>query len=404
MTASSSNQVAELEGFYGSLHIAERFLQEVWEKQDFDGERLQLGDGRKVSILSPGTWNHQEGPDFRDATLRIGDSRVMGDVELHLYPRDWDRHAHGSDPNYERVVLHVTLFDGPAPTTLSPRVPLLSLLPFLQSDLEGMLTQYALRQTLAVDPREEPWVDHLMRDCATPEQAHLKLMQKARIRWELKRRFAQTRLRRYGWQQSAHQLCLEVLGYRRNRAPMHAIALEHPLRPGPPDWEPEAVFEAHRKEWKLQGIRPANQPFRRLSAYHELLSEYPNWPELLLAQLKPFERVDVDVSELDENPEHLQQFRKQLGVNEILKALESTHLKGRIGGSRLHTLCCDAFLPLFAAQSGQDGFCRWAVWQAGDMPAFLDQVLSLLRLQQIHGAVKCNGWMQGMLQLAIEQE
>ncbi len=404
MTASSPDHVAELEGFYGSLHIAERFLQEVWEKQDFDGERLRLRDGRKISILSPGIWNHQEGPDFRDATLRIGDSRVIGDVELHLYPRDWDRHAHGSDPNYERVVLHVTLFDGPAPATLSPQVALLSLLPFLQSDLEGMLTHYALRQTLAVDPREEPWVERLMRDCATPEQAHLKLMQKARIRWELKCQFAQVRLRRYGWQQSAHQLCLEVLGYRRNRAPMHAIALEHPLRAGQPDWEPEQVFESRRGEWKLQGIRPANQPFRRLCAYHGLLSEYPNWPELLLALLQQFESVDGDVLELHEVPGNVQRFRKQFGVREILKALESTLLKGRIGGSRLHTLCCDAFLPLFAAQSGQDGFSRWAAWHAGDMPAFLDQVLSLLRLQQINGAVKCNGWMQGMLQLAIEQE
>lgn len=404
MIETSADSVAELEGFYGSLHIAERFLQEIWEKQEFGGVQLRLSDGTLVSVLSPGVWNHQEGPDFKDATVRIGEVTHMGDIELHLYPREWDRHQHGRDPNYRHVILHVTLFDGKRPVSLPEPVQHLTLLPYMQSDLEALLTHYALKQTLAIDPREEPWVNHLLCSAPAPAQVHALLLRKSRLRWDLKVWFARERLRRYGWQQAAHQLCLEVLGYRRNRAPMHAIALEHPLTGSTPDWFPETVFEAHRRDWKLQGNRPANQPFRRLVAYHDLLVEHSNWPDSLMHLMEGLVDVSLNELALEADPEQLQWCRKRLGVYEVLRSVQSELLAGRIGGSRLHTLFCDAFLPLLAAQGARDLFPHWVVWPAGDVPSFLDQVIALAQLQRAKGSVRCNAWMQGMLQLALEQD
>src|SRR5690606_30750293 len=46
-------------------------------------------------------------------------------------------------------------------------------------------------------------------------------------------------------------------------------------------WEPLEILHNFSAKWKKQGIRPANQPLRRLTQYSELLSRVPDWPEAL---------------------------------------------------------------------------------------------------------------------------
>ena len=54
---------------------------------------------------------------------------VHGDVEIHLRQRDWQNHGHGTDPNYNGVVLHAALEVDPKPTNLQSGqpVPVISL-------------------------------------------------------------------------------------------------------------------------------------------------------------------------------------------------------------------------------------------------------------------------------------
>ncbi len=89
--------------------ISERLLRCIWYDRLFDEERLATRDGSKVSVHSPGTWNLESGPDFKNADLTIGGRRLKGDVELHIDPAGWRLHKHSLDPRYDNVVLHVTL-------------------------------------------------------------------------------------------------------------------------------------------------------------------------------------------------------------------------------------------------------------------------------------------------------
>jgi hypothetical protein len=64
-----------------------------------------------VSVLSPGVWNLEEGPDFVRAAVRLGDEVVQGDVEVHVNASDWNAHGHQRRLEYTGVVLHVVMWN-----------------------------------------------------------------------------------------------------------------------------------------------------------------------------------------------------------------------------------------------------------------------------------------------------
>ena len=105
--------------------MTERLLQYIWQFQYFNSKELQVSSGESLQIIFPGHWNVDQGPDFQQAIIKIGTTKWIGNVELHLQTSDWFRHAHQNDKNYNSVILHVvwTHDEGTAVTN----IPLLSL-------------------------------------------------------------------------------------------------------------------------------------------------------------------------------------------------------------------------------------------------------------------------------------
>jgi len=68
---------------------------------------LETTDGRVVEVLDPGLHNHNAGPDFFNAKLKIGGTLWVGNVEIHDKSGDWYLHGHDKDAHYNNVVLHV---------------------------------------------------------------------------------------------------------------------------------------------------------------------------------------------------------------------------------------------------------------------------------------------------------
>jgi hypothetical protein len=101
------------------MTMSEKELRLLWHHQLIDQTRLTTTDGRRVVIFSPGSENHDGGPDFREARIRIGNTTYVGDVEVHLRPGQWFAHRHHIDPHYNNVVLHVVLSDDRIPTKTS---------------------------------------------------------------------------------------------------------------------------------------------------------------------------------------------------------------------------------------------------------------------------------------------
>ena len=70
-------------------------------------EGLQTTDGREVVVVDPGLHNHNSGPDFFNAKVKIGGTMWVGNVEIHDKSSDWYLHGHEHDEHYNNVILHV---------------------------------------------------------------------------------------------------------------------------------------------------------------------------------------------------------------------------------------------------------------------------------------------------------
>jgi hypothetical protein len=102
--------------------------------------------GDEVVVLFPGRWNFEEGPDFRSAKISIDNNILTGDVEIHRFLRDWVKHGHHKDERYSGVILHV--IGAPAEGDLSkdakyPAVPTM-ILPdkFMQESVSDKIQKY----------------------------------------------------------------------------------------------------------------------------------------------------------------------------------------------------------------------------------------------------------------------
>jgi len=90
-----------------SLQLKESFLHYVWQHQCFSTEALASVSGEPLTVLHPGLYNLDSGPDFLHARILIAGVEWAGSVEIHLRSSDYVRHRHGEDPAYDPVILHV---------------------------------------------------------------------------------------------------------------------------------------------------------------------------------------------------------------------------------------------------------------------------------------------------------
>ena len=323
-----------------SPHPPERLLQNVWRHQRLRRDELRTADGQTVRVLHPGFWNHGAGPDFRGAVLQFGqDEPRAGDVEIDLVPRNWQGHHHKDNPEFAGVILHV-VWTGAAEAA-SGR-PALALSEFLDMPLAEM-------RDWAASGASESWPETVRGACSAPlrqsgpGRTEELLGQAALVRFRRKARELETRARQAGWEQALWEGMFRALGYKQNVWAMQRVAELLPsLREGagsllemqarlfgvsgflPADlpagsqpaehlrvlwdhwWRERDRFRAvllPKNLWRMYGLRPANQPQRRLAlASHWLAAgDYParleQWfttappdallPSSLLACLQP---------------------------------------------------------------------------------------------------------------------
>ena len=103
-------EVALHEPDAGLRSVPEALVQDLWQYRRFDPNGLATTSGKPVTICHPGVLNHDGGPDFRNAHIRIGATDWHGDIEVHVTSRGWFDHKHQHNPRYDSVVLHVVLY------------------------------------------------------------------------------------------------------------------------------------------------------------------------------------------------------------------------------------------------------------------------------------------------------
>lgn len=395
-SARAPANVAEFQGLFGAVSVSEIVFQKIWLRGDFRTDALRTLSGKSLKIISRGQWNRLGGPDFLDAEFLIDGKRVRGDVEFHFYAEDWAAHGHAENPAFGNVALHVLLFPPkktpPAQNASGNAMETFLLLPHLNSDLEEYASADALS---AIEGRKENDAAlALLLEMPATERSRF-LREKARGRYDQKVRFMETRLAKTPWERALHEIVLETLGLRRNRAAMSRLALKFSpsamLLAGA-----ETLFNAASGAWALSGTRPANHPRARLAQYLKLLEKNPSWTKLLREKIDALPTASRDGT----FPESGKRFRAECGMRPLHSFFAEKIFAGTIGGTRFETLMCDAVLPLAAAARGADLFPLWFHWFLGDAPAKAAKILTAA------GAVSrehplCCGNFQGLLQIFL---
>lgn len=93
-------------GVHDPEAVYEATFQAHWDHLA-DGAVLTANDGSRIRVLARGEWNHEAGPDFRNARICYHGKIVRGDIELHRKTSDYIRHGHLANPAYDHVILHV---------------------------------------------------------------------------------------------------------------------------------------------------------------------------------------------------------------------------------------------------------------------------------------------------------
>ncbi len=261
------------------------------------GSQWTTTDDRRVELLDFGTWNHEAGPDFTAATIRIGDNpAIRGAIEIDTDVRDWERHGHADNPAFDQTALHVFLHQ-PGVRTFTRtsdhrEVPQLHL--HEHTPVRGPTPTSRL---ITDDPTRASEILHAA--------AYHRLHRKAQVLAEA------TRLR--GRDNAWFEALAVALGYKHNQLSFQLVAQRSGLKtarsaggearlfglagflesahPEPTDfdirrtlrslwdtwWDDRSRLErliVPSDQWNFAGLRPANHPHRRLAALRVIAD---NW-------------------------------------------------------------------------------------------------------------------------------
>jgi len=295
--------------------VPEIVLQCVWYDQLFDDEGLATDEGAPLRIVSPGWWNHSEGPDFRDAQIEFGGVLHTGDVEIHLSHAGWTQHGHHRDSRYNGVILVVTLEPpGSSPPPLRSdggRIATLAIKSRLHEDL-GTLRDRLSLDDFATIPSAPGRCLGLSDEAGAQKIVNIVLLAGA---WRMlnKARALRERMDKVGGDQAVYEAFMSACGYSHFKHHFRAIAQQfhyqrvrqlgqqdaHLLEAGffqvggllpnePPADSATLPHYARLRglrrdrltglrslplEWRRVGVRPNNSPERRLAGAARFLAQ-----------------------------------------------------------------------------------------------------------------------------------
>jgi hypothetical protein len=355
------------------MNFREDFLQLVWKYQYFDRKDLKTVDGQSVQILAAGFHNQSEGPDFRDAIVMLDGVTFHGHVEVHRLASDWKQHAHGGDPAYNSVILHVVWENDKAvhrnDGTPMPTVELKGRI-FLEvwRNYENLLdfkSDLACAHALTK-------VSEIVRFSALEQALVGRLYNKSQLILEI---LDQTK---GDWEETAYRWLFTCFGFKTNSQPMAELAAlvsyktlqkhrnqvsaleamllgQAGLLPEESD-EPYvqhliSEFDFYRKKfnwntsmlrqhWTFMGARPTNFPSIRIAQLASILSKAPN---LLQAVMEDSREFAAFKKLLQVAPSDYWKYHYSFG-----KPTEKIASKG-ISGSSLELLIINFVIPLWFA-------------------------------------------------------
>ncbi|MBN2461819.1 MAG: DUF2851 family protein [Candidatus Cloacimonetes bacterium] len=203
------------------MDFSEKFLYHIWDAQHLTG-KIRTVSGKILRIIYQGRWNTDNGPDFKNAILKIGRKVVRGDVEIDRTTYDWHNHYHDQNYAFTAVILHVVFQNDLCyqytHDALGKKVEILELRDWLDDDIRKLIKKYSNQAFRQQDTHCPGFADIEKRDCLN----YLMLMGTQRIREKMLRFSAE--LYFTDFDQLAYQGIMEAMGYSKNKYQMLLLA------------------------------------------------------------------------------------------------------------------------------------------------------------------------------------
>ena len=303
------------------MEFREDFLQLVWKYQYFEKNELKTSAGESVQVVQIGFHNFGEGPDFHESVIRLDQVTLHGHVEVHKFASDWKTHAHGGDPAYNSVILHV-VWENDKPVyrndgTLMPTV-----------ELKGKIFLNIWRNyERLLDYKSELPCAHAVTE--VPEIIRFSALEKAlveRLHEKSEYILQLLSLNKGDWEETCYQWLFTSFGFKTNAKAMEELALLLPYKTllkhrdklpvvesflfGQAGLLPEASEEPYvhylineyafyqkkyawntslmRQHWSFMGVRPSNFPTLRIAQLASILSNAPNLLQAIMEDSRGF--------------------------------------------------------------------------------------------------------------------
>jgi hypothetical protein len=285
--------------------MKESFLHLIWKLQYFNKQNLITTQGENIHVLHPGILNHDSGPDFSNARIKIGDIEWYGNIEIHIKSSDWKLHHHHNDDAYNNVILHVTWNDDePVRRDDGCLIPTIE----LKNKIDE---KFILKYSLIINNKEEiPCLKHFS---SVEEINKLSMLDKVIVERMQKKAGGVKELlikNNNDWQETTFQVLAKNFGFKLNDEPFlrlaRSLSLKSLLKHRDHLFQVEAIlfgqaglldgklndeypkslkkeydFLSHKfvttgkklqkSEWKFLRIRPANFPTIRIAEFASLI-------------------------------------------------------------------------------------------------------------------------------------
>lgn len=203
--------------------MTEAFLQYLWRLKLPGAKALRTTDGRPLHVVHCGEWNQDEGPDFLNARLRIGNMEWAGNVEIHVRSSQWQQHGHEQHPAYRNVILHVVFEDD---------MPEASSLPVATLELSAQIPEHYFQRYQQLQ-QSASWIPCAFGLPALPQHLRTSWLQRMLVeRLEQRTMPIEHSLaeNHNDWQETFYQMLTAALGAPANSEPMRLLARLVPLK------------------------------------------------------------------------------------------------------------------------------------------------------------------------------
>lgn len=340
----------------------EDLLYYIWQQKLFDHTELRSTEGEALTIVHPGVRNHDSGPDFTQARVRVDDDLLVGNVEIHVNASDWKKHRHHIDKAYSNVVLHVVYQND----TQNGSFPTLELREKINTELLHRYNQLMLSRSWIPCEKQIGQLDALFIKSGLHRLLIERMEQKTH---DIAERHVKNR---NSWEETCYQTTAKYFGLKANAIAFELLAQSLPLRviakhknsllqieallfgqagflqddfkdDYPNQLKKEYQFlqkkyelkplEAHL--WKFMRMRPAAFPTIRIAQFAKLLYRSSH----LFSKLMESKNIKQIMELLEAEP-------SEYWLTHYRFDAPSVNKKKLPGSDFLHTIIINAFVPL----------------------------------------------------------